>query len=63
MPAELEVVLKENETAFTFFNSLPNSHKREYIEWISSGKKKETRFSRAEKALTMLLNDSKTRKY
>lgn len=61
-PLELENLLKQNEKANVFFESLAKSHKQAYIDWVGSAKKEETRQSRAEKALAMLLNEQKTLK-
>lgn len=37
-----------------FFAGLPPSHRREYLKWITSAKKPETRKTRVEKAVKML---------
>jgi uncharacterized protein YdeI (YjbR/CyaY-like superfamily) len=36
------------------FATLSYSHKKEYVDWIESAKKPETRASRIEKAITMI---------
>ena len=50
-PAALQQLLNKNKTAAVFFESLAFSHKREYVEWIISAKKEETKNRRLE--LTM----------
>ena len=58
IPPEFEAVLSSNTEAKTLFDRLPPSHRSEYINWISEGKREDTRKSRAAKAIEMLL-DSK----
>ncbi|MFN7012686.1 MAG: YdeI/OmpD-associated family protein [Bacteroidia bacterium] len=48
------LALKKNKEALKTFESFSNSHKREYIQWITNAKKEETRISRMEKAIEML---------
>jgi len=47
VPAELAVLFKKEKEAKAVFNSLAYSHRREYVEWIVSAKKEETRITRA----------------
>ncbi len=54
MPAELEEVLANNETAAANFGALPPSHKKRYALWIASAKRPATRQRRATRAATML---------
>lgn len=61
-PAELQVLLDNDQEAGGFFESLTLSQKRGYCDWIGSAKQKATRQSRAEKALAMLQNKQKTLK-
>ena len=42
-PGELQVLLNKNKTALNTFNALSFSHKKEYVEWILSAKKEETK--------------------
>lgn len=51
---ELEKVLALNTTAKEFFNSLSLSHRKQYIGWVASAKKEETRQRRAKEALRLL---------
>ncbi|OJV61687.1 MAG: antitermination protein NusB [Clostridiales bacterium 38-18] len=46
--------LNSNIKAKAFFDSLSYSHKRQYILWIESSKKEETRHTRIEKMIQML---------
>jgi uncharacterized protein YdeI (YjbR/CyaY-like superfamily) len=49
--------LRRNSEARTRFERLPPSHRREYVAWIDSAKKEETRQRRIEQAIAMLLAD------
>lgn len=51
---DFEAALKANKNAGDFFNTLAPSHKKQYIGWISSAKRDETRQKRLKKALEML---------
>jgi uncharacterized protein YdeI (YjbR/CyaY-like superfamily) len=42
-PADLLTALKKNPKAFTAFEALSPSHRREYIEWITEAKGEDTR--------------------
>lgn len=55
-------VLKKNKEALKTFEAFSNSHKKEYLEWITEAKKEETRISRMEKAIEML-SEGKSRNY
>ncbi len=46
LPDELAAALKKNKNLSDYFHSLAFSHKKEYIEWIVTAKKEETRTSR-----------------
>ncbi|MFN4233642.1 MAG: YdeI/OmpD-associated family protein [Bacteroidia bacterium] len=54
--------LKKNNEALKTFETLSNSHKKEYIDWITEAKKEETRISRIEKAIAML-SEGKSRNH
>jgi hypothetical protein len=62
LPTDLETALKAFPAAKTFFDSLSITHKKEYIEWVTSAKKSETRISRIEKCTEMLDAKMKERK-
>ncbi|MBK7433950.1 MAG: YdeI/OmpD-associated family protein [Chitinophagaceae bacterium] len=54
VPSELQTLLEENEPAAAFFQSLAFSHRREYVEWIASAKREETRARRLETTMEKL---------
>lgn len=62
IPAELQVLLDTNKEAKAFFESLANSYRKGYCDWVGSAKQEATRQIRAEKALIMLKNGQKTLK-
>lgn len=62
IPEALQELLNQNSEAKTYFESLARSHKQAYCDWVGSAKKEETKQTRAEKALIMLLNKQKTLK-
>ena len=59
LPDDLAATLKKHKAENDYFNSLAFSHKKEYIEWIVSAKKEETRFQRITKTIEMLSNKRK----
>ena len=46
LPDDLIVALKKNKKEAALFDSLAFSHKKEYVEWIVTAKKEETRLAR-----------------
>ena len=62
VPAELEALLKDDEQAKAFFQTLSKSYMQGYCDWVGSAKAEETRHVRAAKALIMLKNGQKTLK-
>jgi len=62
VPAELQALLDKSPEASDFFETLSKSYKKGYCDWVGSAKQAETRQSRAEKAILMLLNKQKTLK-
>lgn len=54
MPDEFARQLKKSKKAQAYFDTLPPSCKREYLEWITGAKKQETRDKRMGEAITML---------
>ena len=54
VPKELQKLFEKNKTAAAFFDSLAFSHKREYVEWIVSAKKEETKARRLETTMEKL---------
>jgi hypothetical protein len=55
LPDDLARPLNKNKAAKTFFDSLSFSNRREYVEWIISAKREETRARRVNDALSMLM--------
>lgn len=55
VPEEMLLCLKEEPTALRFFNSLSESERKYYIQWIYSAKKEETKIERLAKAINKLL--------
>jgi len=54
MPVELDVALAGNENARDFFNSLSPSNQRQYMGWIGSAKRPETRQKRVRESMDLL---------
>jgi len=54
MPPELREQLQRNSKAAAFFESLAPSYQREYIAWIATAKKPETRQRRTEETIRLL---------
>lgn len=46
IPDDLSTALKRNKKLSDIFYSLAYSHKKEYVEWIVTAKKEETRLNR-----------------
>ncbi|MFZ5965714.1 MAG: YdeI/OmpD-associated family protein [Bacillota bacterium] len=59
VPGDFKRLLEQNSDAKAFFDKLSYSHKREYVQWITGAKKAETRASRIEKAISMLLDNKR----
>jgi len=62
IPQELQVLLEKNKEEKAFFETLANSYKKGYCDWVGSAKQEMTRQIRAEKAVIMLKNKQKTLK-
>lgn len=54
IPSELKKVLSKNPKEKKYFESLAYTHRKEYVKWITSAKKEETKKARLEKMLKML---------
>jgi hypothetical protein len=48
LPEDVEAAFKKNKPIAAYFNKLAYSHKKEYLEWIVTAKKEETRKKRVE---------------
>ena len=55
----IKTELKKNIEAFSIYEALPVSHKKEYQDWITSAKKEETKARRLQKMITMLIEKNK----
>ena len=54
IPIELTSALKRNKSARETFEAFSNSHKKEYIQWITEAKTEATREKRLEQAIEMM---------
>ncbi len=54
LPEDFDKALKKNQKREKYFHSLAFSHKKEYLEWIISAKKEETRNRRIQSAMDMM---------
>jgi uncharacterized protein YdeI (YjbR/CyaY-like superfamily) len=58
LPEALSAALSASPDAYTYFQSLPPSHRKEYVSYIEEAKGEDTRRRRAEKTISMLLSKS-----
>ena len=56
LPPDLEAAFQKNKKQLDFFNTLAFSHKKEYIEWIVTAKREETRKARVSGTIEKLKN-------
>ncbi len=61
VPADFNAAVDGEARARTAFDALSYSHRREYVQWIDSAKREETRAQRIAKAVTMLIDGKKAR--
>ena len=54
-PAELAKAFRKNKEAKQLWDKLAYTHRKEFAQWISAAKQKETRDRRAQKAVDMML--------
>jgi bifunctional DNA-binding transcriptional regulator/antitoxin component of YhaV-PrlF toxin-antitoxin module len=59
VPVEMLLCLMEEPTALKFFNSLTESERKYYIDWVYSAKKEETKIDRLAKTINRLLQGQK----
>lgn len=59
MPPEFEKALKENPAAMEQFEKMPSTHRKEYLLWIVTAKRPETRERRIAEAVQMLSDGKK----
>lgn len=51
LPEFLEKRIRKNKAAFTFFDNLSYGYKKDYVEWVTTAKREETRDERIEKLI------------
>jgi hypothetical protein len=61
LPTDLVQALDAEPVARAAFDGLSFTHRREYVQWIESAKREQTRTTRIEKAVSMLLAGKKAR--
>ena len=61
VPEDFNKILLEHPKAREAFESLPYSHKKEYVDWIEEAKKPQTRARRIEQTLGKLMEDKTLR--
>jgi uncharacterized protein YdeI (YjbR/CyaY-like superfamily) len=54
VPDDLQAALKKNKKVDAYFNSLAFSHRKEYVEWIVTAKREETRAERVKGTIERL---------
>ena len=54
VPEELKLCLQDDPSAYDFFNSLSESERKYYLDWIYSAKKEETKVDRMAKSINRL---------
>jgi uncharacterized protein YdeI (YjbR/CyaY-like superfamily) len=59
MPEELSQMLSINNKASEFFSNLSPSHQKQYILWVATAKRDETRLKRAKEAISLLKKKQK----
>lgn len=59
IPGDLATAFKKNKKEEAYFHTLAFSHRKEYIEWIVSAKKEETREKRVRSTIEMLAGNRK----
>jgi uncharacterized protein YdeI (YjbR/CyaY-like superfamily) len=59
VPPYIQKALKGQPAAQKYFESLAPSHRREYVRWIDSAKRDETKARRLEEAIRMLAAGTK----
>ncbi|WP_276374188.1 YdeI/OmpD-associated family protein [Chryseolinea sp. H1M3-3] len=59
VPEEMLICLQDEPQALSFFNSLSESERKFYIDWIYSAKKEETKIDRIAKTINRLMQGLK----
>ncbi len=60
VPDYIEKIFREDGEVWERFSSFPASHKNQYIGWIDTAKREETRIRRAQKAREMILKEKES---
>lgn len=60
VPNDLKIQLDHHPQALDLFQKLSYTHKKEYVRWITEAKREETRNSRLEKTIDLLMKGIKT---
>ena len=58
IPSELDLALRADPQLRAYFDRLAFSHRKEYVEWITSAKRAETRARRVDQSIARLRSDS-----
>lgn len=58
-PKDFASAMKGSPRAAAFFRDLSYTHQREYVKWIEDAKRPQTRASRIERSIGMLLNEQR----
>jgi hypothetical protein len=61
VPKDLKAKLARNRAAAAVFDKLAYSHRKEFVDWIEGAKKPETRSSRVEKTVAMVLEKKRVK--
>ena len=59
MPPEFEARLNRNKKARVFFESLAPSYRRQFVDWVASAKREDTRQRRMQEAIDLLTRGKK----
>ncbi len=59
IPEDLLWALDANANAKAIFDRFPNSHRREYVDWIESARRAETRARRVQQAVEMMMREKR----
>ena len=59
LPPEMEAVLRKNKIAWENFNNLAPGYRKQYVGWLASAKRPETRERRLEEAIRLLEKNRK----
>ncbi len=61
VPKDFQALLEKNPSVHTFFKKLSYTHQREYVEWITSAKREQTRINRINKAIELMQAGKKSK--